>query len=74
MATKDKMQTHDDMETVYIPKEYQKDDTQYVSVNGRRWLIQKGKAVQVPHQVAVVLRNANIMNEKAQAYIDGLAK
>jgi len=74
MATREKAPVNDDMETVYIHKEYPKDDTQYVSVNGRRWLIQKGKTVQVPHAVAVVLRNANIMNEKAQAYIDGLAK
>lgn len=73
MATKDKTPTKAEMEPVYIPKENPKDDAQFVSINGRRWLIQKGKTVMVPHEVAVVLRNANIMNEKAQAYIDGLA-
>lgn len=74
MAAKNenKAVTEDVMEPVYIPKEYPKDDSQFVSVNGRRWLIQKGKTVLVPPEVAEVLRNANLMNEKAQAYIDGL--
>ena len=74
MATKNNpAHVADDMEEVYVSREFKGDDDLYVSINGKRYQVQKGKKVMVPHIVADVIRNADLMNEKAQAYIDGLA-
>ena len=70
----DKKQARQALVPVYIPKEYAKDDAQYVAVNGRRFLIQKGRTVEAPPQVAEILRNAQLQTEAARAYMDGLSK
>ncbi len=44
---------------VYIPKLHDgSDETQFVSVNGRDFLIQRGKRVEVPACVAEVLEHS----------------
>ena len=64
-----------DMVNVFIPKTSETDeDTQFVSVNGRTFLIKKNTDVAVPRPVATVLRQrskairtSEIVVEKAQS-------
>lgn len=63
------------MVTVYIPKVSGEADTQFVSLNGKNYLIPRGKHVEVPQPVADIIRNRekaldemeeNIEREKAK--------
>lgn len=45
--------------SIQIPRGAGKDDTQFVCVNGRTFLVPKGRTVQVPLPVAEVLENAD---------------
>lgn len=71
-ATATAVEAENSYEPVYIPKQYAKDDSQFVGVNGRHYLIQKGKTVMVPREVAEVIRNSQLNDEQAQAYIDSM--
>lgn len=57
-------------ETVFIPKESSKDDTQFVNANGRKFLIKKGEYVKVPKVVANVIHDREKALAEAQAFID----
>lgn len=54
---------------VFIPKESKGDDDLFVAVNGRRYLIQKGKTVMVPPEVAEVIEHMMEARAEADAYI-----
>ncbi|WP_418705284.1 hypothetical protein [Anaerotignum faecicola] len=53
-------------ETIRLPITGNGDDDVFVSVNGYKYLIQRGKEVEVPRFVAEVLRNSE--NQKAATY------
>lgn len=53
-------------ETIRLPITGNGDDDVFVSVNGYKYLIQRGKEVEVPKFVAEVLRNSE--NQKAATY------
>ena len=53
-------------ETIRLPITGNGDDDVFVSVNGYKYLIQRGKEVEVPCFVAEVLRNSE--NQKAATY------
>lgn len=47
---------------------------EFFSVNGRNYIIQRGIDVEVPEEVAEVIRNAEKAEEYAMRYVDGLVK
>ena len=53
-------------ETIRLPITGNGDDDVFVSVNGYKYLIQRGKEVEVPRFVAEVLKNSE--NQKAATY------
>lgn len=56
-------------ETVFLPRASAGESKfQYVSVNGRSYLVPKGEAVEVPKPIAEVLRNAQAMQAQAEQY------
>lgn len=59
-----------ELEEVYIPKESRGDDSLFISVNGRRMLVQKGKPLVLPKAFAEVVRNSQAQDLAAQKYID----
>ena len=59
--------------TVFIPKLYKHDDAQYVAVNGRRMLVKKGEAVQLPPEFAELIKNSESARLSAMAYIDSVS-
>ena len=55
---------------VYVPKEGRGDDDLFVSVNGKRILIQKGKTVYLSPAFAEVVRNSMDAKAIADAFIE----
>jgi hypothetical protein len=47
---------------------------EFFSVNGKNYIIERGKEVEVPEEVAEVIRNADKAKEYAMNYVDGLDK
>ena len=47
---------------------------EFYSVNGKNYRIQRGIEVEIPEEVAEVIRNAEMAEEYAMQYIDNLAK
>lgn len=45
---------------------------EFFSVNGKNYLIQRGETVEIPEEVAEVIRNAELAEEYAMRYVDGL--
>ena len=63
-----------DWETVYVAPGNGKDKgTIFVGVNGKGYYVPRGKAVEVPPEVAEVLRNREKQLEQAEAYSDSVA-
>lgn len=54
--------------TLRLPKTKELQDDVFVSVNNRNWLIARGQKVEVPPEVAEVLRHSEEMAEVALAY------
>lgn len=46
----------------------------FYSVNGKNYIIKRGETVEIPEEVAEVIRNAEKAEEYAMQYIDGLSK
>ena len=67
MTTVDPMEI---METVFIPKASGEDPHQFVSLNGRTWLIPKNKQVEVPRPVAAIIRNSQQARDTAEEFRD----
>lgn len=57
--------------TIFIERDIlnPKEDSKFVSVNGKNYQIQVGKNVEVPIAVAEVINNSRAMKEEAFAYI-----
>jgi hypothetical protein len=47
---------------------------EFFSVNGKNFIIKRGETVEIPEEVAEVIRNAELAEEYAMKYVDGLAK
>lgn len=56
-------------ETVFIPAQYRDHEAQYVCVNGRRYLVKTGESVEVPPEVAEVIKNSIDAGKQADAFI-----
>ena len=47
---------------------------EFFSVNGKNYMIKRGEKVEIPEEVAEVIRNAEKSEEYAMRYVDGLEK
>ena len=47
---------------------------EFFSVNGKNYLIKRGETVEIPEEVAEVIRNAEKAEEFAMQYVEGLVK
>lgn len=45
---------------------------EFYSVNGRNYIIKRGETVEIPEEVAEVIRNAEKEEEYAMSYVDSL--
>ena len=47
---------------------------EFFSVNGKNYLIKRGETVEIPEEVAEVIRNAEKSEEYAMQYVEGLVQ
>ena len=47
---------------------------EFFSVNGKNYIIKRGETVEIPEEVAEVIRNAEKAEEYAMNYVEGLVK
>jgi hypothetical protein len=47
---------------------------EFFSVNGKNYIIKRGETVEIPEEVAEVIRNAEKAEEYAMNYVEGLDK
>ena len=47
---------------------------EFFSVNGKNYIIKRGETVEIPEEVAEVIRNAEKAEEYAMNYVEGLEK
>ena len=47
---------------------------EFFSVNGKNYIIKRGEEVEIPEEVAEVIRNAEKADEYAMKYVEGLDK
>ena len=47
---------------------------EFFSVNGKNYIIKRGETVEIPEEVAEVIRNAEKAEEYAMHYVDNLVK
>lgn len=47
---------------------------EFFSVNGKNYIIKRGEDVEIPEEVAEVIRNAELAEDYAMRYIDGLTE
>ena len=61
---------------VTLPRLYGQNANQeeFFSVNGKNYIIKRGERVEIPEEVAEVIRNAEKAEEYAMRYVDGLEK
>lgn len=62
--------------TVRLPRNPGQDARQeeFFSVNGKNYLIKRGETVEIPEEVAEVIRNAELAEEFALQYSEGLVR
>ncbi len=60
--------------TVLLPRLPGQNSVQeeFFSVNGKNYIIKRGEEVEIPEEVAEVIRNAAKAEEYAMKYVDGL--
>jgi len=58
---------------VFIPKEYKRDDSLFVAVNGERILVRKGETVTLPLKFAEVIENSAAARREAEKFIASVA-
>lgn len=76
MAETTKQVTKKQRVTVRLPRNPGQNARQeeFFSVNGKNYLIKRGETVEIPEEVAEVIRNAELAEEFAMQYVDGLVK
>ena len=74
--TADNATTKSKRVTVRLPKLPGQNAIQegFFSVNGKNYLIKRGETVEIPEEVAEVIRNAEKAEEYAMSYVDELDK
>jgi hypothetical protein len=67
-----KMDPMQEMVKIKIPRDpvNKGNDSLFVAINGRKFLIQRGKTVQVPRAVAEVIAHSEEQAEEADLFID----
>ena len=65
-----KTETKQEMVSVFIPKVSGEDPIFFVGLNGRNWIIPRGKTVEVPKPVANIVNMHNQMVEHKDEYSD----
>lgn len=65
-----KTETKQEMVSVFIPKISGEDQMFFVGLNGRNWIIPRGKTVEVPKSVANIVNMHNRMVEHKDEYSD----
>lgn len=73
-AAETKAEVKEKLVKIRLPKTKENQADGYVSVNGRRWQIQRGVEVEVPECVAEVLLHSQEMEEYALAYEEEASK
>lgn len=76
MAETTKQVTRKQKVTVRLPRNPGQNARQeeFFSVNGKNYLIKRGETVEIPEEVAEVIRNAEMAEEFAMQYVEGLVK
>lgn len=76
MAETTKQATAKKRVTVRLPRNPGQNARQeeFFSVNGKNYLIKRGETVEIPEEVAEVIRNAEMAEEFAMQYVEGLVK
>ena len=70
-AAAEKLPDPYELEEIFIPRAGAKEDPNlFVSVNGKNFLIPKGKKSKVPPEIAEEIRRANEAEEMMDAHID----
>lgn len=69
-----KAETTEKLVTIKLPLTKAEKDDVYVGVNGRTWLIQRGKEVKVPECVVEVLRHKEEMLMASYEYENRVAQ
>lgn len=71
-----KKETKEKRVTVKLPKlrGVRAIQEEFFSVNGKNYLIKRGEEVEIPEEVAEVIRNAHKATEYAMDYVDSLDK
>lgn len=59
-----------EMETVFVPKQSGEDLTLLVGLNGKNYLIPRGKSIEVPKDVAAIVHQHERASEAADNYRD----
>lgn len=62
--------SNSEMETVFIPKQSGEDPTVLVGLNGKNYLIPRGKSIEVPKDVAAIVHQLERASEAADNYRD----
>ena len=70
MAANKPVNPMEEMVTVYVPKASGEEPTLFVALNGRTWLLPRGKQSEVPKPVAEIIWQM----EKAQAEAEEFAE
>ena len=74
-AAAEKLPDPYELEEIFIPRAGAKEDPNlFVSVNGKNFLIPKGKKSKVPPEIAEEIRRANEAEEMMDAHIDEMLK
>lgn len=60
-----KTNTHEEKVSVFVPKISGEDQTFFVGINGKNWLIPRGRYVEVPKHVAEIVNQHNRMTQMA---------
>ena len=76
MAETTKQATTKRKVTVRLPRNPGQNARQeeFFSVNGKNYLIKRGETVEIPEEVAEVIRNAEKAEEFAMQYVEGLVQ
>lgn len=76
MAETTKQSTAKKRVTVRLPRNPGQNARQeeFFSVNGKNYLIKRGETVEIPEEVAEVIRNSEKAEEYAMQYVEGLVQ
>lgn len=69
-----KEKKNEDLVEVFIPKRNAHDDKQYIAVNGKRILVQKGKLLRLKPEFAEAVKNAQAQSDHAEEFIARMAQ